>query len=71
MAIITTPSTTTIRSIATPARLLRKMPIAISAEIAPPILTSSPNIALVPSAVPPMLPMLNTSPPMTTRAARK
>ena len=58
------------RSIATPARLLRKMPIAIAAEIAPPILTSRPSIALAPSAVPPMLPMLKTSPPRTTSAAR-
>ena len=70
MPIIRTPSTTTMRSMATPARLLRKMPMAIAAEIAPPTLTSSPSIALAPSAVPPMLPMLKTSPPSTTSAAR-
>ena len=44
--------------------------MATSAEIPPPILTSRPSSAFSPSAVPAMLPMLKTSPPNTSRAAR-
>ena len=57
------------RSIASPARLLRKMPIATSAESAPPMRGSSPNMASVPSPAPPTLPTLKTSPPTSSRAA--
>ena len=43
--------------------------MAINAERPPPILASSPNMASVPSPAPPMLPMLNTTPPSTTSTA--
>jgi hypothetical protein len=69
MRIITAPSTTTIRSRATPARLLRKIAMASTAEMAPPIFASTPSMALTPRPVPPTLPMLNTRPPTTTSAA--
>ena len=67
--IITKPRTTTRRSTAAPARLTRKIPMAMAAETVAPILTSSPSMASVPRPVPEMLPMLKTIPPMTTRAA--
>jgi hypothetical protein len=67
--IITRPRKITLRSIATPARLLRKRPMAIAADTAPPIRGSSPNIASVPRPAPLMLPTLNTSPPMSRSAA--
>src|SRR4051794_22628245 len=68
-AIITTPRSTTTRSMATPARRTRKMAMATADEIAAPTRTSSPNIASRPSAVPATLPMLKTRPPSTSRAA--
>src|SRR3954467_15555808 len=68
-AIISNPRTTTIRSTATPARLLRKTPIAMTAESAPPIFGSSPSIASVPSPAPLTLPTLTTSPPTNRNPA--
>ena len=70
MRIMTAPSATTIRSRARPARLDRKTRMAITAEMAPPSLGSMPSMALSPSPVPAMLPMLNTAPPRKTSAAR-
>ena len=67
--IMMAPSTTTMRSSATPARLDRKTRTAIAAEIPPPIFGSSPSMAFTPRPVPAMLPMLKTSPPMNTSAA--
>ena len=63
------PRATTIRSRARPAFFERKMKMATAAEMAPPILVSRPSMALSPSPVPAMLPMLKTSPPTKTRPA--
>ena len=68
-ASITTPSTITTRSIATPARRTRKTAAAKTAEMVPPMRTSRPNSASSPSEVPAMLPMLKTSPPKTSSPA--
>ena len=54
---------------ATPARRLRKISTAISAEAAPPRRGSTPSIALTPSHAREMLPMLNTTPPTKPGAA--
>jgi hypothetical protein len=45
------------------------MPMAMTAETAPPILGSSPSIASRPRPAPATLPMLNTSPPTSRKAA--
>lgn len=67
--IMIAPSSTTIRSKAMPAFLERKIRMAIAAEIAPPILASTPSMAFIPSPVPAILPILKTRPPTKTKAA--
>ena len=67
--IITTPATMTTRSTTAPARLARKIAMAMTALIAPPTRGSRPNRAFRPRPAPAVLPMLKTSPPSTMSTA--